>query len=100
MTHHLKGINAVSELKCIDRLAMRFEEKHDDDAAKNLLSSKDCEDGFGEEEIKVLGAWRAARTTAKIDNSSSRKKLPKRGTCTPPRSTMTRRKATQFVCVV
>ena len=61
MTHYLKGINAVSELDFIDILARRFEEKLDDDAATHLLSSKDCEDGFGEDEIKVLDAWNASR---------------------------------------
>ena len=78
MTHHLKGINAVSELDFIDILATRFEEKLDDDAAKHLPSSKDCEDGFGEEEIKVLDALQTSRAKAKTENSSSKKKLAKK----------------------
>ena len=48
----------VDELGIIDILAERFEERQDDEVVKDILGTKECAEGFGEEEVKVLDNWK------------------------------------------
>ena len=72
--HHLKD-QKVSEVELIDILANRFEERADDDIVKDILGTKECAEGFGEEELKVLENWKSNREKIKKDNAVSRGKL-------------------------
>lgn len=65
----------VDELGIIDILAERFEERQDDEVVKDILGTKECAEGFGEEEVKVLDNWKKNREKIKKDNLSFREKL-------------------------
>ena len=72
--HHLKD-QKVSEVELIEILAARFEERQDDDVVKDILGTKECAEGFGEEELKVLENWKSNREKNKKDHSVSSGKL-------------------------
>ena len=76
--HHPKD-QKVSEVERIDilteSLTERFEERADDDIVKDIWGTKECAEGFGEEELKVLENWKSNREKIKKDHSVSKGKL-------------------------
>ena len=71
---HLKD-EKLAEINFLDILSERFEENDDNAAVTNILDSKECAEGFGEDELKVLNSWKANRVKAHAANKTAREKL-------------------------
>jgi hypothetical protein len=72
--HYLKD-EKLDESAILDILAERFEENDDNAAVSNILDSKECAEGFGEEELKVLNSWKANRVKMAKANKVAREKI-------------------------